>query len=157
MVNNLKTGPNGLALVRSEEGTIYHLYNDIAHNCTVGTGHLVHMGPISGAATEAPYVHGCTAAQELALLQHDLSYAEHTVNFHVTVVLNQNEFDALVDFTFNEGSGTFQRSTLLELLNAGKKSALPAEFAKYNEAGGKVSKDLTDRREHEVTLFQKPV
>ncbi len=41
------------------------------------------------------------------------------VNNLVTVSLSQNQFDALIDFTFNVGIGGFGKSTLLRELNTG--------------------------------------
>lgn len=161
MPNNFKTSPTGLALIRFAEGTDYHLYNDPANNCTVGTGHLVHHGPISGDVSEMPFAHGCTVAQETDLLQRDVQYAEHAVNTMVLAPMTQNQFDAFVDFAFNEGTGRFQRSDLLRYFNAGNLSAVPAAFRSYVRINGVVNagKDgksgLVGRRNREIELFQK--
>ncbi len=51
------------------------------------------------------------------LLEEDLRYFEVAVSSAVTVRISQNQFDALVSFTFNVGIGAFGGSTLLSLLN----------------------------------------
>lgn len=157
-VNNLTTSEEGLNLIRSEEGTIYHLYDDVSGNCTFGTGHLVHMGPTCGAPSEIPFRNGTIdelKAKEAAALRQDVSFAEHVVNVHVSVPLKQNEFDGLVDFTFNEGAKTFLTSTLLKILNAGNRAGVPAELAKYKYSRGRVLDDLIRRRKREADLFMR--
>jgi lysozyme len=53
------------------------------------------------------------------LLLQDVAYAEHAVEHLVKVPLTQGAYDALVSFTYNEGAGRLQTSTLLRVLNAG--------------------------------------
>ncbi len=49
--------------------------------------------------------------------------------------VSENNFSALVSFTFNVGIGNFQRSTLLRKVNANPKDAtIPAEFRKWVRA-----------------------
>jgi lysozyme len=51
--------------------------------------------------------------------------------------LSQGQFDALVSFTYNEGTGRPQSSTLLKVLNAGDYAAVPAELMEWVFGGGK--------------------
>ena len=95
----------------------------------------------------------CTPAQALAWLEQDVQMAEIAVKTLVTEPLNQNQFDALVDFTFNEGAGHLRYSTLLKLLNSGDFAGADAEFAKWNLAGGRVLPGLCTRRANEAALF----
>ena len=55
----------------------------------------------------------------LEKLRSDVATAEAAVSRCVSVLLSQSQFDALVDFTYNVGSGAFSRSTLLRDVNAG--------------------------------------
>ena len=71
--------------------------------------------------------------------------------------LNQNQFDALVSWTFNLGPGNLRSSTLLKRLNAGDYRGAADEFLKWNKADGKVLPGLTKRREAERALFLEPV
>ena len=83
----------------------------------------------------------------------DLADAQSAVRTMVTVPLNANQFSALVDFVFNEGSGHFESSTLLRLLNAGDYTGSDAQFAAWDKAGGKVLAGLLTRRNAEAALF----
>ena len=82
-------------------------------------GHLVHHGPVCGAASEVQFAGGINEQQGSTLLLEDVGYAQHAVEHLVTVKLTQGQYDALVSFTYNEGAGRLQSSTLLKMLNAG--------------------------------------
>jgi hypothetical protein len=58
------------------------------------------------------------------LLRGDAGRSATAVREGVTVPLNQQQFDALVSFTFNVGTGAFSGSTLLTRLNAGEYDAV---------------------------------
>jgi lysozyme len=90
-----------------------------ANDATIAYGHLVHKGPVCGAASEAPFTGGISEEQGSVLLLEDVAYAEHAVQHLVTVVLEQGQYDALVSWTYNGGAGKLQTSTLLRKLNAG--------------------------------------
>ena len=74
------------------------------------------------------------------LLRQDMKIYEADVKRLVDVPLTQYQFDALVSFVFNLGSGAFGGSTLLKKLNAGDYSAVPAQLMRWNKArvGGKL-------------------
>ena len=77
------------------------------------------------------------------------------VNALVKSNVSENNFSALVSFTFNVGIGNFQRSTLLRKVNANPKDAtIPAEFRKWVRANGEVLKGLVRRREAEAKLYE---
>jgi GH24 family phage-related lysozyme (muramidase) len=59
-----------------------------------------------------------------------------------------------VSFTYNEGAGRLQTSTLLKVLNAGKYEAVPAEFMKWVFGGGVKLPGLVTRRAAEAALFE---
>ncbi len=75
------------------------------------------------------------------------------VNRYVQVVINQNQFDALVDFAYNAGIGALKSSTLLKKLNKGDMAGAANEFEKWVHAGGKVLNGLVARRKKEKELF----
>ena len=54
-----------------------------------------------------------------ALLGRDLETSERWVDRLVKELLSENQFSALVSFTFNVGCGALQRSTLRMKLNMG--------------------------------------
>lgn len=69
------------------------------------------------------------------------------------VELNQNQFDALVSFSFNIGIGNLTTSTILKKINEKDFENASLEFAKWNKSGGKVLNGLITRREKERQLF----
>jgi hypothetical protein len=75
------------------------------------------------------------------------------VNRLVTVPLTQNQFDALVSFTYNLGEGALAESGLLRKLNAGDYAGAAPEFAKWVRAGGVILPGLVRRRAAEADLF----
>ena len=83
----------------------------------------------------------------------DMRIFEKGVRDLVKVPLSQNQFDALVSFSYNVGTGALGKSTLLKKLNAGDYKGAAEEFKKWNKAGGKVLKGLTRRRESEANVF----
>ncbi len=143
--NNFTYSGNGLSLTEQFEGCELTAYQDQVGVWTIGYGHT---GP--------DVVPGLTITQEQAqaLLAQDVGSAAACVNNCVTVQLSQNEFDALVDFVFNLGAGTFQSSTLLRDLNAANFTAAAAQFDLWDHAGGAVVAGLLRRRQAETALFE---
>jgi lysozyme len=72
------------------------------------------------------------------------------------VVLNANQYGALVSWTFNVGPANVESSTLLRRLNAGEtpNTVIAEELPKWNKAGGQVLAGLVRRRAAEVSLAQ---
>ena len=77
----------------------------------------------------------------------------NVVNRLVIVDINQNQFDALVSFVYNLGSGNFEKSTLLKKVNQSDFIGASLEFEKWNRSSGKVLNGLTKRRLSEKELF----
>jgi GH24 family phage-related lysozyme (muramidase) len=94
-----------------------------------------------------------TQSRANAYLQADVAWAEDAVNKYMdTYKWNQNQFDALVSFTFNCGT-----ENLKTLLRDGHRTI--AEIAEkipaYNQANGEVLPGLVRRRSEERSLFDK--
>ena len=98
-------------------------YNDASHNASIAWGHKLHDGPVTP-ADWAKYGKGITLAQGFAFLQADTAWASKEVSTVVEPQLNQNQFDAIADFTYNEGSGTLEKSSVLKFLNERTSSQL---------------------------------
>lgn len=149
----MKTTPATVEQISTYEHLMLELYNDADHNATIGYGHLVHMGPING--TEGEFTSGITKERALELLAHDVGWAEQTVMHQVTVPLNQNQFDALVSFTFNVGIGSEAHSTLIKQVNMGHVLLAGDEFLKWDHVNGVANLGLLRRRQAEQALFLK--
>lgn len=98
---------------------------------------------------------GITEAQAKDLLRKDVQEAEHAVFRLITAPLTDNQFDALVSFTYNLGSGALQRSTLRWKVNREEHAAAPAEFMKWVWAGGRKLEGLIRRREDEANVYSR--
>jgi lysozyme len=142
----------GLTLLEAAEGFIDHLYNDSANYCTIGYGRLIKKARCDG--TELPQYQGViskqTAEQWLVM---DLGQAQITVMTSVTAPLNDDQYAALCDFVYNVGGNNFQRSTLLQVINAKQFDRVPPQFDRWVTAGGKTWPGLVKRRNDEVALF----
>ena len=92
------------------------------------------------------------------ILKDDLARFERGVNTLIPITrLTQNQFDALVSFSFNVGLGNLQASTLRQKLNRGDYEGAGNEFPKWRKAGGKVLPGLVRRRADEKNLFMSDV
>lgn len=135
------TSKNGRDLIKKYEGLRTKAYRCAAGVLTIGYGHT--KGVKEGMQI--------TKAQAEAFLTQDLAVAEQAVNLYVKRYdLNQNEYDALVSFTFNCGAGNLHK-----LLNKGlrTKKQIADKMLSYNKAGGKVLSGLVKRRNDERALF----
>lgn len=98
-----------------------------------------------------------TQAQADTDLLNNLKSAINTVEHMVHVPMTDGEESALVDFVYNCGSGNFQHSTLLRLLNAGDYAGAAAQFDVWDKAGGVVLAGLLRRRQAETDMFKRGV
>lgn len=76
------------------------------------------------------------------------------VNELIKSNVNQNQFNALVSLSYNIGVNAFSKSTLLKKVNFNPDDlTIKNEFLKWNKAGGKEIKGLTNRREQESKIY----
>ena len=94
-----------------------------------------------------------------ALFSNTLGQYADAVNQYVKTPLTQNQFDALVSFTYNEGTGALKHSTLLKKLNEEDYAGAADQFLVWNKitdpkTGEKViCETLVARRREERELF----
>jgi lysozyme len=155
MTEHERTGLSveGARFIGHFEGFRARLYDDAAGHCTIGYGHLVHLGNCNG-SEPAEFKTALSEQQAEELLLHDAQAAADAVRTSVRVGLNQPQFDALVSFVYNLGAGAFEGSTLLKVLNAGEYSAVPGQLSEWTHAGGRVLPGLVARRAAEGELFK---
>ncbi|ELT3493446.1 lysozyme [Citrobacter freundii] len=144
----MEMSKNGMALLKSFEGCELTAYQDAVGVWTIGYGWTQ---PVNG----VPVGKGMTITQATAdsLLSSGVVQYEKGVTGLVKVAVNQNQFDALVDFAYNLGVNALAGSTLLKKLNSGDFAGTADEFPKWNKAGGKVLNGLVKRRAAERSLF----
>ena len=138
-----KTSGEGVALIRKFEGCEFQAYQCSASGWTLGYGHT---RDVSEGDT-------CTKDEAEQTLISDLEEFEGYVNDLVKTPLEQNQFDALVAWTFNLGPTNLRSSTLLARLNDGDLDDVPHQLRRWNKAGGKVLDGLVRRREAEALLW----
>jgi lysozyme len=135
----------GLALIKRSEGFRSHVYQDVVGIPTIGYGHRLLPHEI--------FAKGLTETEATELLQHDVHEAENAVTKLVKVPLTQGQFDALVDFVFNLGSGRLAHATLLRLLNEKHYDEAAQQLLSWDHAGNKELPALKARREAEYNLW----
>jgi lysozyme len=160
-----KISKKGLDLVKSFESFVGYVYDDllppvkgkyrewngeaVKGTLTIGYGHT------DAAKHPLKIIKGLRVTEKTALeiLDVDLDECEEAVNRLVKVPLTQGQFDALVSFTFNCGTGNLQKSSLLKKLNAGDYDGARDAFALYTRSKGKVLRGLVRRRTAEQALW----
>jgi lysozyme len=155
---NMRISQRGKELLAEWEGVELKVYKDSAGLPTIGVGHLLTRdeltsGKILIGGETIKYANGLTRQQALDLLDQDLDKFEDIVNTSVTVDLAQNQYDALVAFSFNVGANAFKSSTLLKTLNQSQYLEVPNQLRRWVFAGGQKVQGLANRREKEITLW----
>lgn len=149
VIKMLKLSDNGYKLIKKYEGCRLKAYKPVQAEkyWTIGWGHY-------GADVKEGQV--ITQQEADDLLKKDMAKYENSVNTLCDYLkLNQNEFDALVSFCYNCGSGAVQKITQNKTAT---KEQLLINMSKYvNGADGKQLLGLVRRRNEEKILFLTPV
>ena len=132
----------GLELIKKYEGLRLTAYKCVPTEqyYTIGYGHY-------GADVSAGMT--ITEAQAEAYLWEDIREAEQAVNA-LNRAFNQNQFDALVSFTYNCGAGNLKK-----LCKDRDLAAIGEKLILYNKSGGKKLAGLVRRRAEEQKLYQR--
>ena len=145
----MKTSDKGIKLIKEFEGCRLTAYKCPAGVWTIGYGHT---GKVDGKLICSGMK--ITATKAVSLLKSDLVAFEKAVSNckALTFKPNQNQFDALVSFSFNCGVGSL--NTLVKNRDA---KTVSSKLLLYNKANGKELAGLTRRRKAEKELFDTPV
>ena len=135
----------GLSLIQQFESFVPEVYICPAGYPTIGYGHVV---------KEGERLYCITEEDALTILKQDVGFAERGVRRWIHAPISQYQFDALVSFTFNLGTGALQRSTLRRKVNRGQHGYVPGEFRRWVYTGGKKLKGLVHRRDVEAQLYR---
>lgn len=148
-----KTSDAGKRFIIAREGLETKAYKDTAGRWAIGVGH--DMG-----ISASPAMSTITEQKALQLFDNDLKRFEQAVNNAIApmIPLAQHEYDAMVSFAFNIGTGAFATSTLVKKFNQGDKDGAANEFERwiYITRNGEKVVDfgLTNRRGFEKALFK---
>ncbi len=137
------TNQAGVDLIKKFEGLRTQAYKDAVGIWTIGYGHIEN---VQGGQS-------ISEAEAEAFLRSDMKNAERGVERSVKVALNDNQFAALVAFTFNLGTGALASSTLVRKLNNGDYAGVPEQLNRWVKAGGRTLAGLVKRRKAEGALW----
>lgn len=141
----MKISKNGLQMIKNFEGLMLVASNKIDGVWTVGYGCTVGVKPYQRVTEKE--------AEEMLLKE--VSKHETYVNKYVNQLkLNQNQFDALVSFSYNCGFGNLKNLVADKNGKATRdKKTIAKKMLLYNKCNGKVMRGLTNRRKKEYELF----
>ncbi|ELH9086310.1 lysozyme [Escherichia coli] len=132
-------------LVKPLEGVRYDPYYDVVGVLTICYGHTgkdIMLGKTY------------TQAQCDALLDKDLRDVAAAIDPYIKVEISDFTRAALYSFAYNVGATNFKTSTLLKLLNDGKKSEACAQLKRWIYAGGQKWQGLINRRDVEYAVCE---
>lgn len=139
----MRTSQAGINLIKQHEGLRLEAYRCPAGIYTIGYGH-------TAGVRRGDVIDEHRAEQ---LLADDLKKFEAVVNSECPGI-NQNQFDALVSFTFNLGETNLRKSTLLKCVKANPDNVnIRTEFLRWNKSKGEVLPGLIRRRKAEADLY----
>lgn len=150
----LTISQNGIDFIKEREGFSAKCYYD-------GAQSSIGYGTKCGTKAHASGLHSITRADAETAMRNEIvsSYIPNVRRQTSGIEMNQNQFDALVSFTYNTGGGTsmIKNSPLVKYLRGEMSQAAAASaFESYvvtNSATGKVDSALKNRRRLEAKLF----
>jgi len=147
----MKISQAGIDLIKSFEGLKLSAYKCSAGVATIGFGSTFY--PDKSPVKMGDKLKDIKQAEEL--LKATLIQFENNVSaLFFNVELKQNQFDALVSFAFNLGTGALAKSTLFKKVKLNPNDpTIEIEFNKWVNAGGKKLPGLIRRRKAESKLY----
>jgi GH24 family phage-related lysozyme (muramidase) len=146
----MKASEKCLELIRRFEGFRSKAYRCPAGVWTIGYGSTRYADGTRVHQSDPPI----TEAQADEIMRATLGEYERAVDRYVSVFVNQNEFDALIAWSFNVGSHAMANSTLVKKLNGKEaKTRVADELLRWDKVQGKPLAGLTRRRKAERAMF----
>lgn len=141
----MKISKKGLQMIKNFEGLILVASDKLEGVWTVGYGCTVGVKPYQR----------ITEKEAEEMLIRELTKHETYVNKYVNQLkLNQNQFDALVSFSYNCGFGNLKNLVADKKGKATRdKKTIAEKMLLYNKCNGKVMRGLANRRKKEYELF----
>lgn len=147
----MKLNQEGKDLIKRFEGLRLTAYKCSANKDTIGYGNTFFEDG-------SPVKPGDTITKERAEKLFDLIVLDFCkkIDTYIKTILTENQYSAIVSFTYNVGVNNLAKSTLLKKVNFNPNDpTIRQEFMKWNKAGGKVLTGLTTRRAAEALLYFK--
>ena len=139
----MKTSPKGIALIKEFEGLRLKAYKCPEGVWTIGYGHTDGVRP--GMVISERQAEDFLKAEPIAF--------EKYLN-DLRLAINQNQFDALISFIYNVGTGNFSSSTMLRKVKANPlDNSIMDEFLRWVYSKGRVLPGLQRRRLAEMKLY----
>ena len=142
----MKLDENGYKLITGFEGLKLEPYLCSAKIPTIGYGNTYYPNGKHVTLLDEKI----TQVEALEMFKEVADRFALAVNRQVKKTVTQNQFNSLVSFAYNVGTGNFASSTLLKKVNINPNDvSIKTEFLKWNKGGGKVINGLTIRRNQE--------
>lgn len=139
----MNVSQKGIDLIKEFEGCKLYAYRDSVGIPTIGYGHTkgVRMGM------------SITKSQAETFLKDDIKPVERVLNA-MGINYTQNQFDALVSWIYNLGSGNFRSSTMYrKILAKDDEVEITDQLVKWHNAGGRPLLGLKRRRVAEANMY----
>ncbi|WP_108882213.1 glycoside hydrolase family protein [Anderseniella sp. Alg231-50] len=141
---SMRTSQAGIGLIKNYESLRLDAHDvEGKGKLTIGYGHYNDPGVAAGMII--------TEAQAEAYLREDLRKHEKQVSRAVKVPLTQNQFDALVSFSFNTGAPA--DDSVYEEINKGNFDKAMVEWSGWRNFGTQFYGGIKKRRNDEIELF----
>lgn len=152
-MNQPQVNLEGIGITKHFESCRFHAYqntfNGTVDKVTIGWGNTFYK---DGSAVKLGDTITQSAADDLFMFV--VNQFADTIRHMITVPLTDNQFSALVDFAYNEGTGTFHGSHLLVRVNQNPHdTAIRDELMKYIYMGHTIENGLIARRKMEADLY----
>lgn len=147
----MRTNKRGLELIKEFEGLRLKPYLCSASVPTLGWGSTFYEDGKKVQLTDKPI---SRARAEQLLINTITHFEKQLYPILSGLMLNDNQFSALVSFTFNVGVANFKKSTLLKIIRENPNDKdITEQFLRWNKANKKELPGLTRRRQAEAKLY----
>ena len=137
-------------LVKSFEGFFSKPYLCPANVPTIGYGTIIYPNGKKVTLQDLPI----DEKKAIEFMRFELNQKAKEVDAMTTDAVNQRQFDALVSFAYNCGSGALKGSTLLKRVNANPSDPTIIDaFLMWTKANNKTLNGLVRRRKAEAKLY----
>jgi lysozyme len=140
---------NCIKLIKKLEGLYLTSYKCPANVWTIGWGSITYEdgSPVKKNQT-------ITRKRAEELLKWEMDKKSNEINKLKVWLNNQNQFDAILSFTYNIGIGALRRSTLLKIARINPNDIeIRNQFMRWVNKGSNFEKGLTNRRKIEADLY----